>query len=63
MNISIVIVLGNIKDEWCVFQLCFFLKSTLKKNLTNHLDLVVRIFAQDHYSMNIFPFEDAIKQW
>jgi hypothetical protein len=63
MNISIVIILGSIKDEWCVFQLCFLFKSNLEKTWTNHLDLVVMIFGQDHYSMNTFPFEDAIKHW
>jgi hypothetical protein len=45
------------------FNFVFLKNLNPKKNLTNHLDLVVRIFAQDHYSMNAFPFEDAIKHW
>jgi hypothetical protein len=31
--------------------------------LTNHFVLVVRMFVQDHYSMDIFQFGDAIKDW
>jgi len=53
--------MGSIKDGWCVFKLCLLLKSNSEKTWTNHLDLVVMIFGQDHYSMNTFPFEDAIK--
>jgi hypothetical protein len=28
-----------------------------------HLDLVVRLFAQEHYTLDNFPFQDAIKEW
>jgi hypothetical protein len=45
------------------FNFVFKKNLNSKKNLTNHLDLVVRIFAQDHYSMNTFPFEAAINHY
>jgi len=39
------------------------MKSKLRNWFTTHLDLVVRMFAQDHYSMNTFPFGNAMKEW
>ncbi len=39
------------------------MKSKLKNKLTNHLNLVVRMFVQKQYSMDIYPFGDAIKNW
>jgi hypothetical protein len=39
------------------------MKSKLTNWLTMDLDLVVKIFAQNHYSMNTFPFGNAIKEW
>jgi hypothetical protein len=55
-------VLGNVEDERCFFKKKF-MKSKLKNKLTNHLNLVVRMFVQKQYSMDIYPFGDAIKNW
>jgi hypothetical protein len=47
-------ILGSVKDEHCFFML-FFLKSNLHNWLTKHLDLVVKMFASDHYILDSFP--------
>ncbi len=52
-------VIGNVKDKWC-FSTLSFMKSKFRNRWTIHLDLVVKMFVQDHYSMDSFPFEDAI---
>jgi hypothetical protein len=40
-------VLGNVKDKWC-FSTLSFMKSKFRNRWKIHLDLVVKIFAQDH---------------
>jgi len=53
-------VIGSMEDEQC-FPIISFMKSKLKNKLTNHFDLVVNMFAQDYYFIDIFPFGDVIK--
>ncbi len=55
-------VLGNVEDE-CCFSTLSFMKSKLQKWLITHLDLVMRMLAQDHYTLDTFPFGDAIKDY
>jgi hypothetical protein len=55
-------ILGNVKDERC-FSTLSFLKSKLCNGLTKYLDLIVRMFAHDHYTLDSFPFGDAMKDW
>jgi hypothetical protein len=43
------------------FSIDFFMKFKLRNKLTNHLDLVVKMFDHDQYSIDIFPFQDLIK--
>ncbi len=57
-----VMILGSVEDEHCFFTL-LFMKSKLQNRLTIHLDLVVRMFAQEHYYLDIFPLRDAMKDW
>ncbi len=47
--IIIVMVLGNVEDER-TFSTLTFMKSKLKNQLTTHLDLVVRMYAQDFFT-------------
>jgi hypothetical protein len=58
-NVVAVMVLGNVEDERC-FSTLSFMKSKLWNQLTTHLDLVVKMFAQDHYILDTFPFEDWV---
>jgi hypothetical protein len=62
VEISIVMVLSSMEDEWC-FSIVYFMTPMLRHKLTNHFDLVVNMFAQDQYSIDTFPFGDAIKAW
>jgi hypothetical protein len=39
------------------------MKFMLRNKLKNHFDLVVNMFAQNQYSIDTFPFGDAIKAW
>ncbi len=55
-------VLGSVEDE-CCFSTLFFLKSKLHNRLIKHLDLIVRMFVDDHYTLDSFPFGDAMKDW
>lgn len=55
-------VLGSVEDER-TFSSLSFLKSKLRNRLTTHLDLVVRMFAQDFYTLNTFPYQTAITDW
>ncbi len=55
-----VMVLGNVEDK-CYFSTLSFMKLKLRNQLTTHLDLVVKMFVYDHYILDAFPFEDAIK--
>jgi hypothetical protein len=55
-------ILSSVKDDHCFFTL-FFLKSKLHNCLTKHLDLVVRMFIEDHSILDSFSFGDAMKDW
>jgi hypothetical protein len=44
VEIFVVMVLGNVKDEQC-FSIMSFMKSKLKKKLGNHVDLIVKMFT------------------
>jgi hypothetical protein len=35
----------------------------VENKLTNHLDLVIKMFAWDQYSIDSFPFGHAINAW
>jgi hypothetical protein len=61
-EIAHVQVLGNVEDER-TFNSLPFLKSKLRIRLTTHLDLVVHMFAQDFYTLKIFPYQVAILDW
>jgi hypothetical protein len=47
------------EDEGC-FSTLFVTKFKFKNRSTNPFDLVIRMFVQDHYSMETFQFGDAI---
>ncbi len=53
-------VLGSVKDEQC-FSTISFMKSKLKFFLRNHVDLILKMSTSDEYSIDNFPFGDAIK--
>jgi hypothetical protein len=60
VELAIIMVLGSVEDER-TFSNVNFLKSKLQNQLTIHLDLVVKMFAQKNYHMDSFPFYIAIQ--
>lgn len=52
-------VLGNVEDE-CTFSNLVIMKLKLQNQLTTHLDLVVQMYGQTFYILDIFPFYIAI---
>jgi hypothetical protein len=53
-ELAIIMVLGSVEGERTFFNVNL-LKSKLWSWLTIHLDLVVRMFAQNFYDLNSFP--------
>jgi hypothetical protein len=47
-------------NEWC-FSITSFIRSKHINRLPTYFDLVVKMFIQNHCSMDIFPFGDAIE--
>jgi hypothetical protein len=58
----LVLVLGSVEDERC-FSSLKFLKSCQRNRLGKHLPLVVRMFGQRYYSLEDFPYSEAIDSW
>ncbi len=54
--------MGIIEDEKC-FSNLGFMKSKVRNRLTTHLDMVVRIFDQKFFTLNIFPFVARMDSW
>jgi hypothetical protein len=55
-------ILGSVENEKC-FSTLPFMKSMLQNKLPTHLDLVVRMFVHEHYTLYTFPFWDTFKDW
>jgi hypothetical protein len=46
-----------------IFSTLTFMKTGLRNRLCEHLDLVVHMFAQPFYTIDTFPYDDAITTW
>ncbi len=57
-----VLVLEFIENEQ-TFSILTFMKDKLHNKLGLHLDTIVRMFAQDFYTQEKFPYEEAITIW
>jgi hypothetical protein len=55
-------ILSSVEDERC-FSTLAFMKSKLCNRLTIHLSIVVRMFAQQFYTLENFPYVECIEQW
>jgi hypothetical protein len=51
--------MGFVEDDR-IFSTLMFMKTRLRNRLCEHLDLVVRMFAQPFYTVDTFPYDDAI---
>jgi hypothetical protein len=54
--------MGFVQDEKNV-SILMFMNMKLQNWLCEHLDLVVHMFAQLFYTINTFPYDDAIIIW
>jgi hypothetical protein len=54
--------MGFVEDER-TFSTLSFTKTRLWNYLCEHLDLVVQMFAQPFYTVDTFPYDDAITTW
>ncbi len=62
VQLCMVMIIGNVEDEK-TFSNMSFMKNKLHNHLTTHLDLVVRMDAQNFYSLETFPFYTSICDW
>jgi hypothetical protein len=58
-KLVVVQIMGFVGDER-IFSTLTFIKTKLHIQLCEHLDLVVCMFAQPFYIVDIFPYDDAI---
>ncbi len=57
-----VLVFESIEDEQ-TFSTFTFMKDKLRNRLGLHLDTIVCMFAQEFYTQENFPYEEAIIAW
>jgi len=57
VELAIVVILGNVEDE-CTFSTITFME---RNQLTTNMDMVVRMYVQDFFTLQTFPFQIAIK--
>jgi len=55
IELTIVAILGSVENEFTFFTITF-MKSKLKNQLTIYLDMAVRMYAQDFFMLQTFPF-------
>jgi len=55
VEFAIVVVVGNVEDE-CTFSTIIFMKSKSRNHLTTNLDLVVSMYVQCVFILQMFPF-------
>ena len=61
-EIGVCLVVGSVEDERCFFNLKF-LKLCQRNRLEKYLPLVVRMFGQQHYILENFPYKKALESW
>jgi hypothetical protein len=55
VELAIVIVIRSVADEH-TFSTLTFMKSKSRNGLTINMDLVARMYAQDFFNLQAFPF-------
>jgi hypothetical protein len=61
VEMAIVMILNNVEDKR-TFSIVSFTKSKLHNCFTIHLELVVKMYAQQFYKLKIFPFYTTIQK-
>jgi hypothetical protein len=62
IELAIVVVLRNVDDKH-TFSTINFMKSKLKNQLATNFDLVVRMYAQDVFTLQYFSFHVVVTNW
>ncbi len=62
VEIALIKGLVSMEDEQ-LFNKLNFIKTKIHNWLTNHLDLFVHMFEQSIFSMDKFPFDEAMHIW
>jgi hypothetical protein len=57
-----VMIVGNVEDEGCLLN-TGFMKRKLRNKLTTHWDMIVKMFGQKFFTLNIFPFVATMSFW
>jgi hypothetical protein len=61
-KLAVIQIMGFVENER-TFSTCTFMKTRLWNHLCEHLDMVVQMFAQPFYTIDTFPYDDAITTW
>lgn len=61
-KMAVVHVLGSVEDER-LFSSVGFLKSKLRNNLEEHIQVVVGMFSQRIYTLENFPYQKVFDEW
>ncbi len=62
VELVIVVVIGSVEDK-CMFFTFTFVGPKLRNQLTTHLDLIVKMYMQESFKLENFPFYIAIIWW
>jgi len=52
-------LMGFVEDDK-IFSTLMVMKTRFRNRLCEHFDLMVRMFAQPFYTVDTFPYDDAI---
>jgi hypothetical protein len=62
-QLAMIYVLGSVEDERC-FSFLTFLKDKLRNRLaSDHLSLVMGMYAQDVFTLQNFPYDPCFQTW
>jgi len=61
-KLVVVQIMGSVEDEK-TFSTFTFMKIRLRNKLCEHLGLVVCMYMQPFYTIDTFPYHDAITTW
>ncbi len=62
LKLAMVFVLRFVEDEQ-TFSMLAFMKDKLHNKLGLHLDKTIHMFAQEFYTLESFPNQEAITTW
>jgi len=61
-KLVVIQIMGFMENER-TFSTLTLMKTSLWNRLCEHLDMVVWMFAQPFYTIDTFPYDDAITTW